>query len=321
MTRDAVAQRGQQYPFARPTVPVQLYLLSGLSVFGLAALWLAAFHAFLQVASGPQAFFAATLIEAGLIIEALALIKRPKVWYIWIAVSISLVVSGTYNYIQAAAMAVGADGLPTLNPWQLGTLALGPLSALAFVSLTLGYELREHQTRLEKWQTDRAAWAEARRQETEQREAQEKAELAARLERLQDKERERQEAEALRRFQLEQEDRAWQRHQEELARKRAERAERSRERPEEESPFTAKWPVEANSPRTVESSGERSAELDALLAIIRERSAGQPYSSENVQEWTGLGRTKAFEVLKYGRTFGEVHQVGKGQYVNNGVSQ
>lgn len=74
------------YPHPRPTVPVQLYLLAGLAVFGLIALWLAAFHAFLQVASGPQAFFAATLIEAGLIIEALALVKRPKVWYIWIAV-------------------------------------------------------------------------------------------------------------------------------------------------------------------------------------------------------------------------------------------
>jgi hypothetical protein len=293
-------------------MPVQLYLLAGLVVFGLAALWLAAFHAFLQVASGPQAFFAATLIEAGLIIESLALVKRPQLWYIWLAVSISLAVSGTYNYIQAALAA------PTFNPWQLGTLALGPLSALTFVSLTLGYELAEYQRRLEKWQTDRAEWIEARRQEAEAREEREKAELAARLERIQDKERERQEAEALRRFQLEQEDRAYRRHQDELARKRQERAERSQDRPQPETTFTDSWPLQVTSPRTSANDGDRSPELDAYLAIIRERSAGQPYSPEDVQEWTGQGRTKAFEILKYGRTFGDVHQVGKGQYVNNG---
>ncbi|MCK6625578.1 MAG: hypothetical protein L6R45_10430 [Anaerolineae bacterium] len=140
-------------------------------------------------------------------IESLALVKRPKLWYIWLAVAIFLAVSGTYNYIQAQLSA------PTFNPWQLGTLALGPLSALAFVSLTLGYELAEYQRRLEKWQTGRAEWLEARRREIEEREEREKAELAARLERIQDKERERQEAEALRRFQLEKERLAWERKQ------------------------------------------------------------------------------------------------------------
>jgi hypothetical protein len=211
------------YPHSRPQMSVQLYLLSGLVVFGLAALWLAAFHAFLQVASGPQAFFAATLIEAGLVIESLALVKRPQLWYIWLAVAISLVVSGTYNYIQAAMAA------PTFNPWQLGTLALGPLSALAFVSLTLGYELAEYQRRLEKWQTDRAEWIEARRQEAEARERQKDIELNTRLERIQDKERERQEAEALRRYELEKSQILWQQRQQELARKRLERHEREHE--------------------------------------------------------------------------------------------
>lgn len=212
------------YPHSRPQAPVQLYLLSGLVVFGLAALWLAAFHAFLQVASGPQAFFAATLIEAGLVIESLALVKRPQLWYIWLAVAISLAVSGTYNYIQAALAA------PTFNPWQLGTLALGPLSALAFVSLTLGYELAEHQRRLEKWQMDRADWIEARRQEAEERERQKDIELNTRLERIQDKERERQEAEALRRYELEKSQILWQQRQQELARRRLERRVTAQER-------------------------------------------------------------------------------------------
>lgn len=207
------------YPHTRPQMPVQLYLLSGLVVFGLAALWLAAFHAFQQVASGPQAFFAATLIEAGLVIESLALVKRPQLWYIWIAVAISLAVSGTYNYIQAALAA------PGFNFWQLGTLALGPLSALAFVSLTLGYELAEHQRRLEKWQTDRADWIEARRQEAEERERQKDIELNTRLERIQERERERQEAAALRQYELDKSRLEWEQHQAELARRRQERKE------------------------------------------------------------------------------------------------
>ena len=189
------------YPHARPTAPVQLFLLSVLSVAGLAALWLAAFHAFLKVASPVQAFFAASLIEAGMVIEALALVRRSRVWYVWLGVGVSLTVSATYNYIQAAGAA------PLLNWWQLGTLALGPLAALCFVSLTLGYELREYQARLEKWQTDRAIWLEQRRQEAEAHERQLEAELQARLERIQQAERERQEREAERRYQAEQSER------------------------------------------------------------------------------------------------------------------
>ncbi|MBE7473185.1 MAG: hypothetical protein DPW09_24835 [Anaerolineae bacterium] len=209
------------YPHPRPTEPVQLYLLAGLASFGLLALWLAAFHAFLKVASGPQAFFAATLIEAGLIIEALALIKRPHVWYTWVAVGISLMVSGTYNYIQAAAVAG-----ESLNTWMLLTLALGPLAALAFVSLTLGHELREYQNRVETWQTDKAAWLEQRRLEAEAYERQQEAERQLRLQRLQEAEFERQEREAERRYEAERAEREWQHKQQELAQRRLERRER-----------------------------------------------------------------------------------------------
>jgi hypothetical protein len=241
------------YPHPRPTEPVQLYLLAGLAGFGLLALWLAAFHAFLKVASPPQAFFAATLIEAGLIIEALALVRRPKVWTLWIAVAISLVVSGTYNYIQAASAATGPDGVLTLNPWQLLTLALGPLSALAFVSLTLGYELREHQQRVEKWQTDRAAWLEQRRLDAETYERQKEAELQARLERLQTAERERQEREAERRFQAEEQERQWQHKQLELAQRRSERQVRlSDKAAQRRQPAQASTPLAQSEPMPLE---------------------------------------------------------------------
>lgn len=294
----------EAYPHSRPTPPVQLYLLAALSVFGLAAMWLAALHAFLQVAGGPQAFFAATLIEAGLIIEALALIKRPKVWYTWFAVAISLVVSGTYNYIQADLAA------PDFNPWQLGTLALGPLSALCFVSLTLGYELREYQNRVETWQTDRGNWIEQRRQEQEAYQQKLDEQRLADIRRMQDAERTRQERESERRLQLELDDRAWQR-------KRQERSERRAERSAQLTEQSGRSPEHSASAANVP---ERSADLDALLVIIRERSGGQAYSPEDVQEWTGRGRTKAFELLKYGEQFGDVYRIGKGQYMHNGRS-
>lgn len=209
------------YPHPRPVEPVQLYLLVGLSGFGLIALWLAAFHAFLKVANPAQAFFAATLIEAGLIIEALALIKRPKVWYTWGAVAISLIVSGTYNYIQAAAVAG-----ESLNNWMLFTLALGPLAALSFVSLTLGHELRDYQNRVDKWLTDRADWLEQRRLEVEAYERQQEVERQARQARLQQAEYERQEREAERRYEAERAEREWQHRQQELAQRRLERKER-----------------------------------------------------------------------------------------------
>jgi hypothetical protein len=298
------------YPHPRPTEPVQLYLLAGLAGFGLLALWLAAFHAFLKVSSGPQAFFAATLIEAGLIIEALALIKRPNVWYTWIAVAISLIVSGTYNYIQAAAVAG-----ESLNPWMLLTLALGPLAALAFVSLTLGHELREYQNRVETWQADKATWLEQRRLEAEAYERQQEAERQARLERLQQAEYERQEREAQRRYEAERAERDWQHKQQERADAVARRGQRRAERlaKPKDQPEHPPEPIALVTPLPV-----RSPELDALLAIIRERSAGQVYRPENVQEWTGRGRTKAFELLKYGEQFGDVHRIGKGQYMHNG---
>lgn len=216
----------QSYPHPRPTVPIQLYLLVALAIAGLAALWLAAFHAFLQIMGPAQAFFAASLIEAGLIVEALALIKRPRVWYTWTAVVISAAVSATYNYIQAATAVTGTDGTPALGTWPLLTLALGPLAALAFVSLTLGHELSEYQNRVSQWQIDRTAWIEARRQEAEAREQRQEAERLARLDRLQEAERQRQAAEAERRWQAEQSEREWQHKRQERAERLAERQER-----------------------------------------------------------------------------------------------
>lgn len=60
---------------------------------------------------------------------------------------------------------------------------------------------------------------------------------------------------------------------------------------------------------------ERNPELDGLLNVIREQSVNSPFDSENVQDWTGRKRTKAFELLKYGEQIGDVQKISKGQYM------
>ena len=140
------------YPHPKPSSPPQIYLLITLTIAGLIALWLAAFSAFQNVGGIWQAAFAATLIEAGLVVEALTLI-RYRTWYAALGLTISIVVSGTYNLVQAQ-QAAGQS----LNFWPLLTLALGPLSALVFVSLALGQAVSQHQTEAEAWAEARAQW-------------------------------------------------------------------------------------------------------------------------------------------------------------------
>ena len=143
-----------RYPYQKPRVSLQLITLGIVDLCGLIALFFAAFAAFSLVAPWYQAFFAALIIEVGLIVEALALINRPRSIYPWIGLVVSYVVSGTYNYTQAAT--VGYE----LASIELLALAFGPLSALAVVSLTFGNELRAHQDNVLKWQVNRAEWVE-----------------------------------------------------------------------------------------------------------------------------------------------------------------
>lgn len=152
------------YTTPRPKPPLQLWLLAIICLAGLAALGQAAYSAFLLVATPGQALFAALLIEAGLIVEALALVKRPRSLAPWLGLAISYAVSGIYNYTQASL------ALSELGQVAIIALALGPLSALAAVALTLGLELRAYQEALDAWREARAAW---------QTKQQEKAERAA----------------------------------------------------------------------------------------------------------------------------------------------
>lgn len=166
------------YPYQKPSVSIQLILIGCIAVSGLLALFIAAYHAFLLVAAPPQAFFAALVIEAGLIVEALALISKPKTLPPWIGLIISYIVSGTYNFTQAAQA-----GGEFLGIWELVALAFGPLSALAVVSLTFGNELRAYQDRVGQWEQNRADWVEGERirlEEIQQQREREREELEAR---------------------------------------------------------------------------------------------------------------------------------------------
>lgn len=151
------------YPMSRPEAGTAVYLLSILVVIGLIALFIAANHAFSQIMTWYQAAFAALLIEAGLVIEAIAFIRsKGDRWYQRNPLAaggllVTVLVSLTYNYIQAD-LAGGSSGIT--NEIELFALAVGPLSALVFVALTLGKEIDEHEKDINQWQIERQTWFE-----------------------------------------------------------------------------------------------------------------------------------------------------------------
>lgn len=164
----------RQYPIDKPKPPIQLVFLAVITVCGLAALFFAAFASFrISTGNTAQAIFAALLIEVGLAAEAFALIKRPRSVYPWIGLIIAFFVSGTYNWYQAEMHTKEAEIV--ISNVILFALAFGPLSALAFISLTLGNEIREYQTATGKWQDNAMEWAEKERKRLER--AENKAEI------------------------------------------------------------------------------------------------------------------------------------------------
>jgi hypothetical protein len=153
------------YTKEKPRPPVTAWLLGSVLLFGLAALFLAAFEAFRQVMSPGQAFFSALLIETAAVVEAVAF-ARDRKGIAAAGLVVSLAVSATYNYIQ-----VETAGLERgiTNWWQLLSLAIGPLSALAMLSLSLGTILREHERRVAAWEADRQHWVDRERARAQRR--------------------------------------------------------------------------------------------------------------------------------------------------------
>lgn len=140
-----------KYTIRKPAWPLTMWLLAGVMAAGVGALWLAAYHAFQQVMEPLQAVFAATLVEAGIIVEALTLVRSRSV-FAGVAVVIGLVVSGTYNFIQAQSAGTLSNG------WFLFVLALGPLASLVSMAMAFGNELRKWEEKVVEWEKKYQEW-------------------------------------------------------------------------------------------------------------------------------------------------------------------
>lgn len=138
-------QKIPDFVVSKPIPSLGVFFIGFMVCVGLVALFLAAFSAFLTITPWFQAMAAALLIEAGMVSESIALI-RNKNWFAALGLFISLAVSGSYNFIQAS-QAAGSN----INQFLVFMLALGPLSALTFLSMALGKELRSYERSVELW--------------------------------------------------------------------------------------------------------------------------------------------------------------------------
>lgn len=258
----------------KPKLPVIVYLLFVLAVCGLVALGIAAYTAFSQVAGREQALAASILIEAAMVIEGITLIRRN--WWAAGGVLVSLIVSCTYNYIQAE-QAGKLHGLT--NPWQLFTLAIGPLSALFFLALTIGYELKQHENRVKEWEEDQK-----KRKAQIQEEA--KAEQVRRDEK--DLEEKRRKEEADRNFELEKE----RIRQAEATKREAARLE------EERKEKIARARIEAK--ERAKSEGANDVQFAREIAHNRAtyEDFAQAMQSNGTHEWTGEAIAQEFGVSR-----------------------
>lgn len=138
----------------RPLPPITVWVLGAIAACGIVALFMAAHAAFATVARHEQAIAAALLIEAGAVVEALTAARSGfKNKAADVGLAVSYLVSLSYNWTQVA------DKRPGLAPLQMLAFSAGPLSALTFVGLALGIELREYNERLEAWRAEGAAQA------------------------------------------------------------------------------------------------------------------------------------------------------------------
>lgn len=143
-----------QYQIPRPSLPFVARLLASLLVIGLIGLGTAAYAAFSYIGHWWQALAFALVVELCGIIEALAIMRGNR--FAIPGLAISLAVSTSYNWTQAEQ---AAALLPTpLAWWQLAALAIGPMSAVFFVALSLGHEIRAHEAAVATWAAQRQAW-------------------------------------------------------------------------------------------------------------------------------------------------------------------
>lgn len=146
----------------KPEMPISVWLLGLVVGVGLVALFLAARAAFGTVAGKEQAVAAALLIEAGTVVEALA-VARSRNRIAGAGLVISFLVSVSYNVTQVV------DVRPGLEMWQILAFGVGPLSALTFISLALGEEVRLYGLRVDEWKSSQVHSRELARKREERR--------------------------------------------------------------------------------------------------------------------------------------------------------
>lgn len=169
------------YTIPKPSYPVAARILGGMVVVGLIGLGVAAYAAFSFIGRPVQALAFALIVEAGMISEAIAIVRRN--WLSIPGLVVSLLVSGSYNFTQAER--AGHMLTPPLtDPIQLAALSIGPLSAVLFLALAAGHELQEHEKHVRQWEVDRQKWLDdqAERQARRQERREARQEKAATLE-------------------------------------------------------------------------------------------------------------------------------------------
>lgn len=154
----------------KPNRPSTIPALALVALAGLVAQFLAARAAFALVSSDSfHPFFAALLIEAAVVADALAT-SRTRNEIALGGLILALVVSAIYNYAAAHSVA------PDLHQVVKIALAVGPVLALASVGLALGEEVWRYEERVVEWQVQQDA-AQAQADEDRRRFEREQAAL------------------------------------------------------------------------------------------------------------------------------------------------
>lgn len=144
-----------EYSIPRPAYPMTARALTLVLVIGLIGLGLVAFEVFSLIDGPVVAGAFALVIELGAISEAISILKKNRP--AWVGLTISLLVSGLYNFTRAAQ---ANELLATqLSEVELIALSIGPLSAVLFIALSLGHALKEYEQNVEAWERARQAWA------------------------------------------------------------------------------------------------------------------------------------------------------------------
>lgn len=165
------------YAVPKPVLPVAAYLLGACVLFGLLGLGLVAYSVFAMVDTFLVALAFAAVIEFGMISEAVSILRGN--WYAAVGILISLIVSGFYNYTKVAQAAALLS--VKMGGFEIVALAIGPLSAVFFLALSFGLELKQHEASLGKWNENYANWLKAQQDQAKQQEA-EKEDKARALE-------------------------------------------------------------------------------------------------------------------------------------------